>query len=139
MCHSFFGQLTVYYEAPYWVGIFERHDHGHYSVSRVVFGSEPKIYDIQNFVDEHYFELEYSKPKLETIKAKKLNPKRMQREISKLQSQRGVRTKAQEAIQENYAAHKVLKKKKQSQRKKEEAQLQFNLKQQKKKQKKKGH
>ena len=33
--------LTVFFEGPFWVGVFERVEDGRLSVCRVVFGSEP--------------------------------------------------------------------------------------------------
>ena len=38
------GKLTVFFEDPFWVGVFERIDHGRLSVSKVTFGAEPKEY-----------------------------------------------------------------------------------------------
>ncbi len=39
-------KLTVYFEDPFWVGVFEKIQGPRYQVARVVFGSEPKSYDI---------------------------------------------------------------------------------------------
>ena len=36
------GKLTVFFEEPFWVGIFERVENGKLSVSKVTFGTEPK-------------------------------------------------------------------------------------------------
>ena len=44
------GKLTVYFEDPFWVGIFERIDGGKLSVAKVTFGAEPKDYEIQELV-----------------------------------------------------------------------------------------
>ena len=41
--------LTVFFEDPFWVGIWERSESGTYAVSRVVFGAEPsdaQVYDL---------------------------------------------------------------------------------------------
>ena len=35
-------KLTVYFEEPFWVGIFERIEDGNVSVAKVTFGAEPK-------------------------------------------------------------------------------------------------
>ena len=37
-----YGKLTVYFEEPFWVGIFERIEDGKLSVAKVTFGAEPK-------------------------------------------------------------------------------------------------
>ena len=39
------GKLTVYFEEPFWVGIFERIEGGKLSVAKVTFGAEPKDYE----------------------------------------------------------------------------------------------
>ena len=46
---SDYGKLTVFFEDPFWVGIFERVESGKLSVCRVVFGSEPKDYEVWEF------------------------------------------------------------------------------------------
>ena len=39
-------QLTVFFEDPFWVGVFERTISGRLSVSKVTFGAEPKDYEV---------------------------------------------------------------------------------------------
>ena len=38
--------LTVYFDAPFWVGVFERMEDGRLSVCKVTFGAEPKDYEV---------------------------------------------------------------------------------------------
>ena len=40
------GKLTVFFEEPFWVGVFERVSDGNLSVCKVTFGAEPKDYEI---------------------------------------------------------------------------------------------
>ena len=42
------GKLTVFFEEPFWVGIFERIEDGKLSVAKVTFGAEPKEADAGN-------------------------------------------------------------------------------------------
>ena len=42
--------LTVFFEGPFWVGVFERVEDGKLSVCRVVFGSEPRDYEVWEFI-----------------------------------------------------------------------------------------
>lgn len=35
-------KLTVYFEDPFWVGVFERTQNGTLSVCKITFGAEPK-------------------------------------------------------------------------------------------------
>ena len=52
--------LTVYFDDPFWVGVFERMDGGKLSVCKVTFGAEPKDYEVWEFVLGHYHELKFS-------------------------------------------------------------------------------
>ena len=54
------GWLTVYFEDPFWVGVFERIENGKLSAAKVTFGAEPKDYEVQEFVSRHYYHLQYS-------------------------------------------------------------------------------
>lgn len=42
--------LTVYFEEPFWVGVFERIENGKLSAAKVTFGSEPKDYEVYEFI-----------------------------------------------------------------------------------------
>ena len=44
-----YGKLTVYFEEPFWVGVFERIEDGTLSVAKVTFGAEPKDYEVQQY------------------------------------------------------------------------------------------
>ena len=46
------GKLTVFFEEPFWVGIFERIEDGKLSVAKVTFGAEPKDYEVIGFLEE---------------------------------------------------------------------------------------
>ncbi len=73
------GKLTVYFEEPFWVGVFERIEDGKLSVAKVTFGAEPKDYEVQEYIQKHYASLKFS-PAVDTVvKDIKRNPKRMQR------------------------------------------------------------
>ena len=60
------GKLTVFFEEPFWVGVFERIENGKLSVSKVTFGAEPKDYEIYEFVLKNYNGLRFS-PAIETV------------------------------------------------------------------------
>lgn len=92
------GKLTVYFEEPFWVGVFERIEDGKLSVAKVTFGAEPKDYEVQEYIQKYYFSLEFS-PAVETVvKDIKRNPKRMQREAKKQTMETGIGTKSQQVI-----------------------------------------
>ena len=74
------GKLTVYFEDPFWVGVFERIENGKLTVAKVTFGAEPKDYEIQEYIQRYYFSLKFS-PAVDTVlKEAKRNPKRIQLE-----------------------------------------------------------
>ena len=77
------SKLTVYFEEPFWVGVFERVSNGKLSVCKVTFGTEPKDYEVWEFVVKHYYKLAFS-PAIESETKKTAdNPKRRQREAEK--------------------------------------------------------
>ncbi len=43
-------KLTVFFEEPFWIGVFERYEDGKLSVAKVTFGAEPKDYDVYQFI-----------------------------------------------------------------------------------------
>ena len=54
------GRLTVFFEEPFWIGVFERISEGRLSVYKVTFGVEPKDYEICDFVLRNYYQLRFS-------------------------------------------------------------------------------
>lgn len=60
------GKLTVFFEEPFWVGVFERIEDSKLSVSKVTFGAEPKDYEIYAFILKDYNGLRFS-PAIETV------------------------------------------------------------------------
>ena len=95
------GKLTVFFEDPFWVGVFERISDGKLSVCKVTFGAEPKDYEIYAFVLRNHGRLKFS-PSVEA-EAKKTshNPKRIQREIQRQVQNTGIGTKAQKALKKD--------------------------------------
>ena len=133
-------KLTVFFEDAFWVGVFERTYDGRYEVHKTVFGSEPKDYEIYEFLKERYTSLKFSDPIDSCEHAKKpVNPKRLQRKIHRELQGAGTGTKAQEALKLQYAAVKQERKEKSKELKEQEKQEKFLLRQQKKKEKHKGH
>jgi hypothetical protein len=133
------NRLTVYFEDPFWVGVFERVEREKISVTKVTFGAEPKEHEIQEFILRNYYNLQFS-PTLDTVvKEAKKNPKRMQREAKKQMQEKGIGTKSQQALKLQQEQNKLVRKERKRERKEEEALRRFALKQQKKREKHKGH
>ena len=132
------GKLTVFFDEPFWVGVFERIEDGKLSVAKVTFGAEPKYYEVYDFVLKHYYNLQFS-PAVEVAVAEKhINPKRMQREVKKQMSNTGIVTKSQQALNLQHEQYKTEHKKKNREQKQAEEQRLFELRQQKKKEKHRG-
>ena len=133
------GQLTVYFDEPFWVGVFERVEGDRLSVSKVTFGAEPRDYEVLDYVRRHYGELRFSDPVPLEVRAKADNPKRRQRAAAKEMQPIGVGTKSQQALQAQRELMKVERKRITKAEREAEEQRRFERKQQQKKEKKRGH
>lgn len=133
------GKLTVLFEEPFWVGIYERADDEGLSVSRVVFGAEPKDYEVYSYFNRNWKNLRFS-PCVETKaeETAEMSPKRRQRVIARQLHQTGIGTKAQQAIkllQEQSAEQRIIRRRTLTEQEKEQR---FLLRQQKKRLKHRG-
>lgn len=133
------GKLTVFFEEPFWVGVFERYEDGKLSVAKVTFGAEPKDYDVYQFILEHYYGLQFSPAVAVVAKETKKNPKRMKRDARNQMQKIGIGTKSQQALKLQQEQNKQQRKVKSREQKLAEAERMFELKQQKKKEKHRGH
>ena len=132
------GQLTVFFDDPFWVGVFERIEGNKLSVCRVVFGAEPKDYEVYDFILKNYSNLKFSSNIEVEVKKGNANPKRLQREARKQSKQVGIATKSQLALQQQREEMKLERKTKIRKRRELEKQRKFELKQEKRKQKHRG-
>ena len=133
------GKLTVYFEEPFWVGIFERIEDGKLSVAKVTFGAEPKDYQVQEYIQKYYASLKFS-PAVDTlVEDIKRSPKRMQREAKRQMQETGIGTKSQQALKLQQEKNKQERKIRSREKKEAEEQRMFEMKQQKKREKHRGH
>lgn len=132
------GKLTVYFDDPFWVGVFERIDDEKLSVCKVTFGAEPKDYEVLEFVLKNYGQLKFSPSVDVKVRKEAKNPKRIQREARKQIAQSGIGTKSQQALQQQREENKLIRKSISKQKKEAKKQRQYDLKQQKRKEKHKG-
>lgn len=132
-------KLTVFFAEPFWVGVFERIDHGKLSVCKVTFGAEPKDFEIYDFILNNYYHLKFSPAVAADVKETKINPKRRQREVKRQLQDRGIGTKSQQALKLQQEQMKTARKVISREMKEAEKQHQFELKQQKRKGKHRGH
>ena len=134
-----YGKLTVYFENPFWVGVFERIENGKLSVCKVTFGSEPKDYEVWEYILKYYYQLKFSPAVDVVVKKEATNPKRVQREARKQVSTTGIGTKSQQALQMQREENKLERKSVSREQRETEKQRQFELKQLQKREKHKGH
>ena len=131
-------KLTVYFEEPFWVGVFEKVEGKKLSVSKVTFGTEPKDYEVYEFLLKHYYDLQFSPSVTTIIKEVKQNPKRRQREVKKQLRNTGIGTKSQQALQLQREEQKLERKTRTREQRDAEKQLKFDRRQQKRKEKHRG-
>jgi hypothetical protein len=137
--------ITILFDAPFWVALFERTEKGEYSVARVVIStSEPASVEIADFLDNLDFDkLQYTKPiATEKIRKEKISSKKQQKLTKKASTDGAVKyvySKAQMLLKEQFEANKKKKKIVTKQQKEEIEQRKFDIRQQNKKEKDMGH
>lgn len=134
------SQLTVFFEDPFWIGLYEREADGLYEACKITFGAEPKDHEVFSFLMENWGKLQFS-PMIEAEPAddRRINPKRLQREIKKQIQDSGLGTKAQQALKLQQEQGRLKRKVLSREQKEEEKERQFELRQEKRKAKHRGH
>ena len=131
--------LTVFFDGQFWIGIFERTENGMLSVSRVVFGAEPKEQQVHEFVLRNYLKLRFSPPvEGEKVQAIASNQTRRQRQIAR-SAEKGIGTKSQQAMKLAQEAGKLARKVRTREQREAEEQRKRDLHAEKKKAKHRGH
>ena len=132
-------EFTVFFEEPFWIGVFERVENGKLSVCKVTFGAEPKDSEIWEFILKHYDELKFSPAVKVEVRHTADNPKRRQRNAAKQMKHNGIGTKSQQALQLQREQMKTERRQQSREQREAEKQQLFDLKQQKRKEKHRGH
>ncbi|MED2967444.1 YjdF family protein [Bacillus subtilis] len=150
-CPSFFRifyeegivmKLTVYYDGQFWVGVVETVNNGKLRAFRHLFGTEPRDSEVLEFVHNQLLNMlakaEQEGVRLQGRRQKKINPKRLQRQVSKELKNAGVTSKAQEAIKLELEARKQKKKQITKEQREHVKEQRYMLKKQKAKKKHRG-
>ena len=133
------SRLTILFEAPFWIGLYERIEHGRYEVCKITFGAEPKDYEVYEFLLRNWHKLKFSPPiQAEAAKERKTNPKRVQREIQSQRQDKGIGTKARRALKLQHEQSKLERRTRSREQKEAEKDRQFAIRQEKKKAKHRG-
>ena len=134
------ARLTVCFEAPFWVAVYEREEAGRLTVCRQVFGAEPRDGEVYQWLLASWRTLAFSPAvALERREAGRLSPKRAQRQARAAAERRGVGTRAQQALQLQREERKQARQAQSRRRDAAEAERKFQLRREKKKEKRRGH
>ena len=133
-------ELSIFHDGQFFIGLVEYREKDKVKLVKFTFGTEPNSAEIFNFIYDHLDELmNQTKVSIEKKKPKKVNPKRLQRQVAKEQKQPKTSTYAQKAIKKEQEMKKVQGKKSKKLKKEQAKARKRQLKVQKNKQKKKGH
>lgn len=77
------SRLTVFFEEPFWVGVFEQETDGVIRAARVVFGAQPTDAEVFEFVLRHADRLRYGPPVEGRLSRETANPKKRRREAAR--------------------------------------------------------
>jgi len=133
------GNLTVFFDAPFWVGVFERTGGGNLSVCRVVFGAEPTDAQVWDLILRRYGGLTFSPAVAAEERQAADSPKRRQRSAQKLLRTPGIGTKSQQALRRQREEQKTERRRLGKEEKDAARRRQFEQKRQKRKAKHRGH
>lgn len=132
-------KLTVFFEEPFWVGVFERTENGKLSAAKVTFGAEPKEQEVWELVLKKYCRMKFSPAVEAAAKLVRKSHKAARREAKRQMGRTGVGTKSQQALQLQREQRKTEQRLISREKREAEKQRLFELKQQKRKTKHKGH
>lgn len=132
--------FTVFFEEPFWVGVYERQSGGVYEACKITFGAEPKEPELYAYLLKNWHRLRFT-PALqaEAAAARRKNPKRVRREAAQMLQGAGVGTKAQQAFKLQQEQGKLARRARSRQQREAEQTRKFALRQEKHKAKHRGH
>lgn len=95
-------RLTILFDPPYWIGLLEAESDGLLYAARHIFGSEPSDPEVYAFVRNNLLDLMLTMTVGLPIDAvptpRRINPKRLQRNIRREVSRTDVSSKTHEAV-----------------------------------------
>ena len=135
-----YANLTIRFEDPFWVLLYERSGGGTYEVCKLPFGAEPGDQEVYAFLLENWRSLRFSPP----VAAKgpperKVSPKRARREARRAVRPAGTGTKAQQALALQREEGKAARTRQSRQEREAEEERKFTLRREKRREKRKGH
>jgi len=134
-----YARITVYFDNPFWVCLYERTRGGLYEACKIPFGAEPSDQEVYVFLLEHWRHLPFSPPVTHRLPPdRRVNPKRARREARRQTQPAPIGTKAQQALALQREQGKEARTRRARAEREAEQDRKFALRQEKRKQKHKG-
>lgn len=128
----------MFFEDPFWVGVFQRIEGDKLSACKVTLGAEPRNCEVWDYLLKNHRQLKFSPP-VDAPAIKPVgNPKRVQRALRKTAACSGVGTRSQQALQLQHEDGKLERKAARRAQRAREEPRRFELRQQKRKAKHRG-
>ena len=138
--NAFRASLTVCFEPPFWVALYQREEGDGFQVCRVIFGAEPRDQQVLDYFSSHFRSLSFSPAVAGALSPDRaVNPKRARREARRAVRPAGTGTKAQQALQLQREQRKTQHSAQSKQRREAEQERKLALRQEKRREKHKGH
>lgn len=134
-------KLTIFHDGQFFIGLVEYTENQKSVFSKYTFGTDPDRETILNFIDKELLCL-INKSKIKTKSKshnKKINPKKLQRQVAKEQKKKVITSQSQEALKKEQELHKKDSKKRNKLQREAEKEKKREIKKQKAKEKHKGH
>lgn len=132
--------ITVRFEEPFWVLLYERGGGGTYAACKHTFGAEPGEQEVYAFLLENWRDLKFSPPAAaEGPPERKVNPKRARREARRAVRPAAPGAKAQRAIALQREEGKAARARRSREEREAEEARKFALRREKRREKRKGH
>ena len=134
------ASLTVCFEPPFWVALYQREEGRGVQVCRVTFGAAPRDQQVLDYFSSHFRALAFS-PAVAGGPAQNraVNPKRARREARRAVQPTGTGTKAQQALQLQREQMKTQRTVQSKERREAQRERKLALRQEKRREKRKGH
>ena len=134
-------KLTIFHDGQFFIGLVEYTENQKSVFAKYTFGTEPDRETILKFIDKELLNLINKSKAITKNKSyrKKINPKRLQRQVAKEQKKKVITTQSQKALKKEQELKKKNSKKRNKQQKEKEKARKRKIKKQKAKEKHKGH
>ena len=135
-----YAKLTILFEDPFWIDLYERGGGGAYEVCKITFGAEPRDQEVYAFLLEHWRRLRFSPAVAGREREERaVSPKRRQRQIQRQLQSPALSTKAQQALQLQREQGREARRARTREEREAERQRQFALRREKRREKHRGH